>query len=217
MTAREKFTVYNKKPALRYLYKTWYGEIKENLAAGKTLEIGSGFGLAKKYFDCATSEYEKNEFVDRQEDALAMSFFDGSLDNIIGIDVLHHLNDLKKFFTEANRVLAKGGRLIFIEPYCSPFAILIRTLFHHERLDMKKIEKLSGNPDESNLAAPTILFTRFTPAEQAEYLKNFKIKKIELRDCLIYPLSGGYKKFSLMSDWLLGAGIFFERLIGRIF
>jgi len=65
MTAREKFTVYNKKPALRYLYKTWYGEIKENLAAGKTLEIGSGFGLAKKYFDCATSEYEKNEFVDR--------------------------------------------------------------------------------------------------------------------------------------------------------
>lgn len=168
LNVEKKRRIYNKKSVLKKIYQEWYSQIKKYLKNGKTIEIGSGIGVAKKHIDCVTTDIEKNDYIDRKEDACEMTFGDESVNNIIGIDILHHLNDIDAFFSEARRILIPGGRIIFIEPYISKFSFILRKLFHHEDLSFKKTTKTGNDPHESNLALPTVLFEK----ELSSFLKK---------------------------------------------
>lgn len=197
MEAKEKKAIFNNKKILRLLYREWYLKIKENLKKGKTLEIGSGFGLAKNYFNCITSEYKQNSYVDFEEDACNLSFEDATLDNIVGIDVLHHLYSIDKFFLESYRTLRTSGKIVLIEPYISPFSYIVRKLFHHEPLRFKNYN-ISKNPEDSNMALPTILIK----TNKLNFDGKFNVIKIEKTDCFAYLFSLGFRKIKIVPDFL---------------
>jgi SAM-dependent methyltransferase len=206
--------ILRKKVILFKLYERWYRQIKINLNPGKTLEIGSGPGLSKNFIDCITSDIVKNDYIDREEDACNLSFYENSLDNIMGIDILHHLSSPDKFFQEADRVLKQNGRIILIEPYISLFSYLVRKIFHHENLDLSGSAKISPDPDQSNLALPTILFFKQNFSQKSCF-GNFRIIKLEKQDLIAYPLSGGFKNINIIPkcfiDFLMKLDLFLAK------
>jgi len=208
MNAKEKKAIFNNKKILRLLYREWYLKIRKNLKEGKILEIGSGFGLAKNYFDCITSEYKKNNYVDFEEDACNLSFEDAALDNIVGIDVLHHLYSSDKFFSESYRTLRPLGRIVLIEPYISPLSYVVRKLFHHEPLRFKNYN-ISKNPDDSNMALPTILIRE----GKINFNGRFNVVKIERIDCFAYLFSLGFRKTKIVPDFSAKALIKLDHLL----
>ena len=209
--SEKKRQIFNNRRLLREVYKNWYEQIKLNLATGgKILEIGSGVGLTKEFINCITSDIIKNEFINRQEDACNLSFNNFSLDNIIGIDIFHHLNSPDNFLKEAARVLRSGGRIVLVEPYLSPVSLMARKLFHHEKINFTRLAKPGDNPEEANLASPTILFKKDWQSV------NFKIIEIRYQDVLAYPLSGGFSKIKFTPNFLATAIIKLDKYINKL-
>ena len=85
-----------------------------------------------------------------QMDAHHLGFKDESFDLLFGNTVLLHL-DRKRFFREAQRVLKKGGKAVYIEPLKdSPFLFFYRMLLsasrriHPRYLSLREIQFLSS-------------------------------------------------------------------------
>jgi len=53
----------------------------------------------------------------RHEDLISLSFSDETFDQIISLDVLEHIPDYQKAFSECYRVLKPGGRLMWSVPF----------------------------------------------------------------------------------------------------
>ena len=124
-----QLTVWNNKPALKVLYEQWFSEIKHNLTAGISVEVGCGIGRLKEHIpDILTVDIIEFPWTDVVCDAQELPFRSGSIGNLILFDVLHHLSMPMMFFSEASKVLRPGGRMI-IMPYISPVSWLIYKLF----------------------------------------------------------------------------------------
>ena len=95
-------------------------------------------------------------------DASELPDADGALANIVMLDVFHHLADPARFLDEATRTLAVGGRVVMVEPYCSPVSTRLYKPFHHERTDLHAdpfAPADAASPLESNQARPTLVST----------------------------------------------------------
>jgi SAM-dependent methyltransferase len=119
------------------------------------------------------------------------------------VDVLHHLQSPLRFFREAARVLGEGGRVLMIEPAITWGSTLFYRFLHHEpvrtSIDPLADEMpLSGrDPYDANQAIPTLLATR----ERARFhlvLPELRISRVEWFALAVYPLSGGFKPWSLI-------------------
>ena len=73
---------------------------------------------------------------DGEASAEALPFEAGSIGALVLFDVLHHLPSPRKFFDEAVRVLAPGGRIVMCEPYISPVSYPVYKFLHEEPLDL---------------------------------------------------------------------------------
>jgi SAM-dependent methyltransferase len=150
-------------------------------------------------------------------DAQALPYDAGSLANLVMVDVLHHLPNPSHCLAEAERTLKPGGRLVMLEPYCSPVSTLLYRVFHHERTDLDvdpfaDQPQSSDEPFDSNQAIPTLIFWR----RLGEFTRrNPGLSVIGRRRLatLAYPLSGGFSKPALMSERLLRATELLERLL----
>jgi SAM-dependent methyltransferase len=105
---------------------------------------------------------------DARSSAEALPFDDGSVGALVLFDVLHHLPSPRKFFDEAARVLAPGGRIVMCEPYVSPVSWPVYKFLHEEPLDLGA-ESAGGagdgrdgarDPFDANQAIPTLMFGR---------------------------------------------------------
>jgi ubiquinone/menaquinone biosynthesis C-methylase UbiE len=65
-------------------------------------------------------------------DAQQMPSADRSLRAIIMTYVLHHLPGVERFFGEASRCLCKGGKILMIEPWVTPWSRFVYGRLHHE-------------------------------------------------------------------------------------
>lgn len=207
-----------RKKFLRKLYADWYKSFLRLLPEcpeGKVLEIGSGGGFLKSLnHQIITSDILPLPYCDMTFPAEHIPFDNNSVAAVFMLNVLHHIPDSKKFFSEAQRVLEKDGILFMIEPASTPFSRFIYTKFHHEPFnpDIKAWAFEAGKPlSYSNQALPTVIFRRDIDL----FHKNFPdlhLQSIELHTPFSYLLTGGLSFKSLVPGWSFGTLRFIEKL-----
>jgi len=207
----EQERAWNARPLLRRVYSEWYRAIVERLSAvhGRSLELGSGIGRLRDVAGdrIVLTDVERTRWVDEQVDALHLPDADGSVANLVMLDVFHHLADPARFLDEAVRVLAPRGRVVMVEPYCSPVSAFFYRRFHHERTDLSADPfapdaATAAAPMESNQARPTLVFYR----HRDELLRRWPgLTLVEERRFafLLYPLTGGFSRRPLLPAWLV--------------
>lgn len=214
---------WEQKEVLRELYRGWYRDVAARLSQveGTTLELGSGIGKLREAVPSAVlTDVEPTPWIDEAVDAQQLPYDDASAANIVLVDVLHHLPAPSRFFDEAVRVLRPGGRVVLVEPYCSPISYRLYRAFHHERTDLTVDPFGAGglsasDPLDSNQALPTLLFFR----NAGEFAHRWPdLQPIERRRfaLLAYPLSGGWRRRGLLPCRLLRATLRAERALAAL-
>ena len=220
--------IWKKKKILRVIYTDWYKQILKDLGhgKGKTVELGAGSGNFKEFKPgVLASDIEYCPWLDTCFDAHFIPFKDNRAGNIVMIDVLHHLADPVRFFQEAARVLEKGGRIILIEPFPTPFSLFIYKRFHPEPFIMDKdyfenpsssvspVAKNNKDPWESNQAMAYLLFFKYRKRFLQQFADEFKIIKGKRMSCILYPASGGFENKAMIPDFLIPLFKFLEILL----
>jgi SAM-dependent methyltransferase len=203
--------IWQQKPVLRRLYaEQYYFRLLNNLSAGThCVEIGSGPGLMAEFApDVIRTDILHSPFINIASDAHYLPFATGSVDNVIGLDVLHHFNQPLAVLREVSRVLRIGGRFVVVEPYITPFSRLIYTYLHQEECDLAAKPWQEHNQFEDdklafdgNAAIPYLLLEKSGITLQ-ESLPNMGLVKVQKFSLITYLLSGGFKSFSLLPNWL---------------
>lgn len=217
---------WRQKPALRDIYLDLYRRMAAELAPGATLEIGGGSGIFKNYApQVVTTDILAAPWLDLVADAQALPFAAASFDNIVMFDVLHHIEFPRRFLTEAERILRPGGRIIMVEPAITPVSWPFYHWLHPEPVDMAGDPLQDGEPDPArdafaaNQAIPTRLVGRDSARFHAAF-PAFKIVRRAFLSLFAYPLSGGFKPWSLIPHVLVAPVLALENalapLLGRL-
>jgi SAM-dependent methyltransferase len=142
------------------------------------------------------TDLEPTAWTEEVVDAERLPYADGSVANLVLVDVFHHLGHPAGFLDEARRALAPGGRIVILDPYCSPVSTLAYRAFHRERTDLsapafEAEETIAADPLASNQARTTLVFFR----QVHEFRRGWPdLRIVERRRLalLLYPLSGGF-------------------------
>jgi SAM-dependent methyltransferase len=200
--------VWSKKPLLRRVYNNIYERIASWCVDGRSVEIGSGIGQFKsRHPDVIATDIQTAPWIDVVADAQRLPFSDNSISNIVMVDVLHHIEFPLLFLREAQRVLRAGGRCVMVEPGITLGSTLFYRYLHHEPVRMNVDPLTEGAPNadrspyESNQAIPTLLVGR-ERARLAKLIPTLSLIKADWFSLIVYPLSGGFKPWVLLSDRL---------------
>jgi SAM-dependent methyltransferase len=213
---------WRQKPALRDIYLDLYRRMAAELSPGATLEIGGGSGIFKDYApQVVTTDILAAPWLDLVADAQALPFAAGSFDNIVMFDVLHHIEFPRRFLTEAERILRPGGRIIMVEPAITPVSWPFYHWMHPEPVDMSADPLQSGQPDPSRdaFAANQAIPTRLVGRDSARFHAAFPAFKVIRRGWLslfAYPLSGGFKPWSLIPHILVAPVLALENTLAPV-
>lgn len=197
--------VWERKPVLRTIYKHYYRRITALTVSGRTLEIGGGSGNLKQFLpDVVSTDILPGAWLDTMADAQRLPFRDCAFDNIVFVDVLHHIEDPAAFFAEASRVLRDGGRIVMVEPAITPVSYPFYKFIHQEPVLMK-VDPLCSparrefrrDPFDSNQAIPSLLFGRHRAAFGQRF-PEFTITTRRFLSLVAYPLSGGFQRWCLI-------------------
>jgi SAM-dependent methyltransferase len=206
------------KPFLKCIYDEWYSMLARELPSGEgqVLELGSGAGYCDRFipglitseiFPCSRAKVVLN--------AQHIPLADGSLRAIVMTDVLHHIPQAERFFGEASRCLRKGGKILMIEPWVTPWSRWIWSRFHHEpfRPEAEDWSFSSTGPlSGSNSAIPWIVFVR--DRHRFEFLfPELSIERIRPFMPFRYLVSGGVAMRNLMPRFTYGAWAALEGML----
>lgn len=210
--------IISSKPFLKAIYDEWYSLLVRELPAGDgdVLELGSGGGYCDRYIKgLITSEVFPSPSVQLVVDGRHIPFEGGSLRAIVFTDVLHHMPDVRQFFSEAVRCLRPGGKILMIEPWVTAWSRFVYRRFHHEPF-LPEAQDWSFPPagplSGANGAIPWIVFAR----DRAKFESDFPELQIERILPFLpfrYLVSGGVGMRSLMPGFThpLWAGL--ERML----
>ena len=192
----KNFKNFQKKKKLRESYFKIYRIITNHIKSNQiNLEIGSGFGYLKNFTpNLITSDFPKNDFVDKEVNAYSIDDKSNFYDNIILIDVFHHLEFPKKALNQFHRVLKKNGQLIIADVHLGFIPKMIFKFFHHEPVNFKtKIslfdEKLEINKYFSNQS----YYQRIILEDEEKIRSNyFNVKQTYNWSDFRYIFTGGF-------------------------
>ena len=197
--------VWSSKPVLREVYGHLYKRIAAECQPGLTIEVGGGSGNFKQFApDVLSFDIVYEPWLDFVADAQALPLRSTSVANIVMLDVLHHIEYPINFLRDAARVLQPGGRIVFVEPGITPLSGLIYRALHEEPVDSGVNPLLEGrpnpekNPYVGNQAIPTLLTGRYAAALH-RLEPTLTLSRLNWLSLLAYPLSGGFKSWSLIS------------------
>ncbi len=243
--------VWQRRPLLREIYRRYFAEMTAQFATsgvrrggpgcfGLIVEIGGGAGNFKEFFlrnhgdagRLIATDIVPTGHCDLAADAMALPFADGSVDNLVMMDVLHHIPYPLRFLTEAQRILRRGGRLVMTEPYISPASRIIFAVGHPEPVVMRA--KIFGNGGggggggeedpcplrgegafASNQATPRLLFYRDRKKVAARFPGLRVVKRLR-RSLFVYPLSGGFSGPKLLPRFLEPFGWGMEKVLSPL-
>lgn len=196
--------IWESKPVLRVIYHRLYERVAAAAVPGETLEVGGGSGNLKSYMKGVVStDIVASSWLDAVADAQALPFRDGYFSNIVGVDIVHHIEAPLRFFEEAFRVLKPGGRIILIEPAITVMSSLFYRGFHPEPVDMSvdPFKRVEHDPDrkpfDANQAIPTLLFRDHYDRFSAIFPQH-RLIELDWMSLFAYPLSGGFRSWSLI-------------------
>jgi SAM-dependent methyltransferase len=203
--------------ALRTVYADIFREMSRHLVPGRSLEIGSGIGMARTYFpELTTSDVVATSFVDRA--ASAYDIPEEGWGNIVATDTLHHLREPLRFLESAAKALRPGGRIVLAEPAGTFWGRIFYSWFHHEpcRPDQVKAPYVfAADPDGSfsNMGMAHVLFGR-ERSDLAPRLRGLGlvVESVRYRDFLAYPLTGGFSRRALCPAAFLRGLLALERI-----
>lgn len=193
-------------------YKTFAGIAPTNNLP--VLEIGSGGGFLKEVLpNVITSDILPLPNVDKVFSAEEMPFDNNSLSGIVMLNVFHHIPRPYLFLKEAERCLAKGGKIVMIEPANSALGRFIYKRFHHEPFDETAGREIAaGKPlSNSNQALPYIYFERDIRQFATDFPK-LKINSVRYHSPFSYVLSGGVSRSAMLPAFCLPLVFFAEFL-----
>ena len=204
---------WNARPLLRALYESWFVQVCRALspAPGRSIELGSGIGTLQRTCPrVEPTDVELTPWASQVVDAEALPYADGALANLVLVDVFHHLARPARFLDEAVRTLAPGGRVVVLDPYCSPVSTRAYKRFHHERTDMSADPfaddaSIAEEPLASNQARATLAFFRHAD-ELADRWPALRVVERRRLALFAYPLSGGFTGRQLVPA-ALGRGL----------
>ena len=195
--------IIKKKHFLYKLFKEHYNIFRKNIEDipdGLKIELGSGGGFLKEVInDVITSDVLELPDVDKVIFAEKIPYPDKSVSAFFLLGTLHHIKEPEKFFSEINRCMKPGAKIIMIEPANTLFSRFFFKYIHHEQFDEKKVDwKVDGKGrlGNANLAIPWIIFIR----DREKFLKKYpelEILQIKKHTPFRWFLSGGlsYRQF----------------------
>lgn len=186
-----------KKGLLLSWHRKIYKYMAENLSK-ETVNIEIGSGSSKLYEHISGLIRSNIIFIKKNDIAFSayqIPFMDGSVGNIILIDVLHHLHDPHAFFREAERVLKPGGRILICDPYLSTLSYPIWKYLHPENCDcnhlgFNKQGKINPLIDANSANASLLFFSDKDPF--SKICRCLTVKKTVLHSKFHYWIAGGY-------------------------
>lgn len=188
-------------PLLRWIYKKRYQELLPSLEATASLglprvEIGSGPSHMERFIPgLVKTDVIEHSNVERVVDGEILPFGDESLAAIFMTNVLHHLREPANFLREAERALAKGGRLVCVEPSNSWLQKLATNRGSPHEYNDDTIatwhNDITGRLSHANNSLPWVIFVR-DRAVFDERFPGLKILSIRYHTFLAFYLSGGF-------------------------
>jgi SAM-dependent methyltransferase len=221
----KNLTLWNRKPSLRKSYRIFHELIAHNLSAfstGSVVELGSGIGNIKEVIpSCMRTDLFQNPWLDRVENAYALSFESASVSDLILFDVFHHLRHPGTAFEEFYRVLMPKGRVLIFEPRISLLGRVVFGLFHDEPVALDDpiewMAPASWIPGQIDYYAAQGNATRiFIRGEFSEKLSHWRLHKTVQLSALSYVATGGYSKPSLYPNAAYPLMRIVDRIADRI-
>lgn len=194
--------IISSKPLLRAIYDEWYGMLASEVpnTGGSVLEIGSGAGYCERFIrGLITSEIFFCSNVRLVADAGRLPIRSDSLRAIVFTNVMHHMPDVRRFLAEASRCLRKGGKILMVEPWVTPWSRFIYTRLHHEPFSPDAASwsfPYTGPVSGANAALPWIVFARDRSRFESDF-PEFEISRVRPFLPFRYLLSGGIGMRSL--------------------
>jgi len=200
---------WKRKPALRAIYTDIYARMAAHCLPGQTVEVGGGSSGFKEFAPrTIVTDVLFARWLDLVADAACLPFRPRTVANIVMFDVLHHIEFPRRFFEDAARILVPGGRIVMAEPAITVASWPFYRFFHPEPLSMQADPLASRSPSsardpfDANQAIPTLLFGR----DRQRFIATFptlSIRSVTRLSLFAYPLSGGYRRWSLVpSSWV---------------
>jgi SAM-dependent methyltransferase len=201
--------LWDAKPVLASVYGPWFSALLDVAPPrARVLEVGAGPGFLGKAarerrpdLRWIASDLHPAPWNALAADAARLPFAAGSLDTLVGLDVLHHLAEPADFFREAARVLRVGGRIALFEPWITALSWPIYRFVHQEdcRLSVDPWKPFpAGRKDsfDGDAAVPWRM-ARDTPSERWHGL-GLRPPRIVRFNAFAYLLSLGFRPASLL-------------------
>ena len=205
---------WKRKPVLRDIYRGFHQQIAQQVSPdlrGEIIEIGSGIGSLRDVIPtCTRTDAYPSPFIDRVENAYALSCADRSVSHLILFDVFHHLKYPGTAMDEFGRVLVERGRLILFDACLSLLGLAVYGLFHPEPVGLFRPivwRAPDGRPPgpEDYYAAQGNATRLFGRKKHAPWLEGWTLVTMQRLSALSYVASGGYSGPQLYPDrWLPG-------------
>jgi SAM-dependent methyltransferase len=184
---------------------------------GVILELGSGVPDIRTAIPrCIRSDIVPNPWIDRMENAYALSFPDASLSAVILFDVFHHLRYPGTALKEFHRVLDSHGRVIVFDPDVSLLAKIVYGLLHHEPLGLRHQIEWDApdgwSPHQADYyAAQGNAHRIFVLGEVDVTSLGWHLVSTRRLSAISYVLSGGYSRPQVYPDRALGLALLMDR------
>jgi SAM-dependent methyltransferase len=215
----EHRAVWRSKPVLQDVYAVWFRRLSDAIPGDRIIEVGAGPGFLAEHArrsrpQCLwlATDLLATPWNQVTADALGLPIRDASIDGVVGLDVLHHFAQPRRFFQEAARVLAPGGAIALVEPWVTLLSYPIYRWLHPEGCDLQLDPWQPFGHDtrgkqafEGNGAIPWRIL-RSTPAREWRNL-GFEAPELTLLNGFAYLLSLGFRRGSLLPRRLAHAVI----------
>jgi SAM-dependent methyltransferase len=200
--AARKLFLEGANPNLVFLLERRFGWMQSHIDATQHegVELGCGQGYGKSLLQARS--YLLTDFADypwldvKFVDALDTPFRDQQFDFVIASNMIHHVPYPATFFTEVQRILKPGGKLLVQDVNCS---LLMRCMLHLMRIEGYSYDvdvfdaKLPANDPQDlwsgNNAVPNLLFDDVDRFHAQ--VPGLRVVERGFSETLVYLASGG--------------------------